>query len=196
MKCIQFKRILNALTLALALASIEAVVHAEDAAAPKRQEVDLALFAPDTQWGINLGKEFPGAAGKFVLDKQDDKDTGALGFDFNGGGLYVVGTSNTMLAEGTTELRFKVKSKEPVKILIRIFDNTNQCHQWILPYTKTDEHELMRVSFRRPAPTYFGGKKDGKMYLPTKSLWIGVEKSGDIKEGTVLFTDAIAIVVK
>jgi hypothetical protein len=160
-------------TLAGALLLAGGLAYAQSA------KTDLALF-DGPEWNVNLGTEFPGAAGTFTVVDQDSSKMGKLTYDFSGGGLYVSGVASiSTIPDGTSEIHFSVKSSEKQKIVVRLIDATNQCLQYELPYTDAGDWQPVRIDLKAKPTMSFSGANDGTVHAPVQRLWLGVDKSSD-----------------
>lgn len=160
-------------------------------AQPDSPYTDLGAFS-GPQWNFTSGQEFPGASGAFTCATIEQKKAGKLTYDFTQGGLYVGATSVLRIESGFEEIRFRVKSNETQRIMVRLFDTTGQCHQHTLSYADEGEWQLLRIVLKGRAATVFGGAHDGKIHYPVTRLLLAVEKSGTAgrpTSGEICFAD-------
>ena len=95
---------------------------------PAPPEVLLDRCDDLTGWGVNPGREFPGADGKLSLVQ--DAEKGAcmrLDYDFRGGGNYVTAERALNIASATA-VSFSIKQAGGNGGMIRIADDTAQEH--------------------------------------------------------------------
>lgn len=154
--------------------------------ADPRTKVDVFTNHP---WNFSSGSEFPGASGSFKVVEEEGKKAGLLSFDFTKGGLYVSATSSIEIPSGQEELRFRVKSRDWQRIMIRLIDSTGQCHQYEVPYADEGDWQLLRINLQSQAGLSFGGANDKKIHYPVKRLTLAVNHSGPSTSGDVLFAD-------
>lgn len=155
-------------------------------AADPRTKLDVFAEHP---WSFSAGTEFPGANGGFAVVEQEGKKSGKLSFDFSKGGMYVSATSGVEIPGGNEELRFRVKSRDWQRIMIRLFDSTGQCHQYEMPYADEGDWQLLRIDLTSKAPLSFGGANDKKLHYPIKKMSLAVNMSASSKTGEVFFSD-------
>lgn len=157
-------------------------------------ETNLDLFSA-TKWNVNLGSEFPGAAGTFTTETINQQEAGKLSYDFSNGGLYVTGRSAMHLPEDASELRLRVKSSNAQRLMVRLLDSSGQSLQYALPYTEAGEWQLLRIRLQKKAPVFFGGAKDGIAHYPLKEIQLGVEKTKSQTElkGDIFFKEVVAV---
>ena len=141
------------------------------------------------KWSFSSGSEFPGASGGFEVVEQEGKKSGKLSFDFSKGGMYVSATSGVEIPGGNEELRFRVKSRDWQRIMIRLFDSTGQCNQYEMPYADEGDWQLLRIDLTSKAPLSFGGANDKKLHYPIKKMSIAVNKFASSPMGDVFFSD-------
>jgi hypothetical protein len=170
-----------------ALCAIVALLFASGSrAADPRTYLDLFT---GHQWSFLSGSEFPGARGGFSVAEEDGKKVGKLDYDFTNGGLYVAGGSAADIPAGFEEFRFRVKSDFWQKIVVRLFDSTDQCHQYEVPYADEGDWQLLRIDLTSKAALIFGGAKDGKIHFPIQKISLAVDKTDSSTSGEVLFSD-------
>lgn len=175
------KRILLSLCI-LSLFSFPQIGRAAD------PRTNLDLFTGH-QWTFSSGAEFPGAKGSFAVVEEEGKKAGKLLHDFTNGGLYVAATSTVQIPGGNEELRFRVKSADWQRIMIRLFDSTGQCHQYELPYADEGDWQLLRIDLLSKAGLSFGGANDKKLHYPINKISIGINQSASTPAGAVYYTD-------
>lgn len=144
-------------------------------------------------WSFSAGSEFPGANGSFEVVEQEGRKAGKLSFDFSKGGMYVSSTSGVEIPAGYEELRFRVRSRDWQRIMIRLFDATGQCHQYELPYADEGDWQLLRIDLLGKAPLSFGGVNDKKLHYPIKKVSLAVNQSASSPTGEVFFTDLMLL---
>ena len=170
------------LALGAALLLVPVLVWGED---PRTK---LDVFTGHT-WSFSPGSEFPGAQGSFTVTEVEGKKAGMLSFDFSKGGQYVSATAELKIPAGPEELRFRVKSRDWQRIMIRLIDSTGQCHQYEVPYADEGDWQLLRINLLSQAGLSFGGANDKKIHYPITRLALAVTHSGPSPSGDVLFAD-------
>jgi hypothetical protein len=90
-------------------------------------------------------------------------------------------------------LRIGVKASQPLKISIRLIDQTDQCHQFATAYGGSGFWETLRVGLNRNASEHWGGANDGKLHFPIRKVSLGVQRPAGEPVGTVEFADAVTL---
>jgi hypothetical protein len=127
-------------------------------------------------WKYVGGGEFPGAKGSMVLDPtvaHEGKGSMKLQADFSGGGAYIGGWRDLPPGRDLKEVHLWVKSSTVLRIMVRMGDGTEQCHQKDLPLVPTKEWQEVVLKFADLAGgQHWGGANDGKLHGPVKAFGI------------------------
>lgn len=164
------------------------------AAEPVRR---LVLFDFENPCGqFNPGAEFPGAVGRFSLERgaaHDGGFGGRLSFDLSRG-AYVAWVADVPvpLAEGASELTVWVRPDAPGRTVhCKTRDQTGQEHVRFQGPLKPDEWQLVTFDLRQHSG-HWGGANDGVIHWPIVAVQIGVEAKGSPRAGT-LDLDTVAV---
>jgi hypothetical protein len=155
------------------------------------EEVEKNNLLENAKWMFQPGAEYtPGSKGNFRLDNEEGKATGIFFYDFSEGGAYAGVGTDLKISEDVIEIRFKVKAKDAMKIVVAIIDFSDQIHQYACQYTNPDEWQIMRIDLNRSSNYHYQGKNDGTLYYPTKNFGFIINKqSVQNLIGEVYFSD-------
>ncbi len=169
------RRNLRSLAVSLLLAG-SASIQAGDPAKTRDLPVN------ELPWKFIDGAEFPGATGSVSDGTTNDRETIEVNYDFSGGGEYVEIEFAETVPEGFTEFRFEARSDRDQTLVVRLIDDTEQTHQYRVPFTKPSEWQNLRVDFSEPATDYFFGAEDGIIHYPIKAIGFCVLVSATNRE--------------
>lgn len=161
-----------------------------------REEVrlDELLREGVVDWQLNLGPEFPGAAGTLTA-VAGQPEAGAyalrLAADFAKGGAYVAAQQD-LAGLDLDELRMRVRSSVP-RCGIRLVDATGQCHQRTDVALVADGawHDLVIRPGEIAGGEHWGGAADGRWHGPARQVALTMAASGEI-----LLSDLRAVVTR
>jgi len=139
-----------------------------------RADVGVSLLnenQPGLGWVFENGQEFAGATGQLteVPGKSDSDPAGLrLAGDFSGGGSYV-----QMLRElpvrDVEKIVLKVRSENTPALVVRLNDETGQCHQRAISIRLGEWQEVELTPSEIAGAEHWGGADDGVWHgAPTK----------------------------
>jgi hypothetical protein len=137
-------------------------------------------------WKVVGGQEFPGGKGSMTFDPtvaHEGKGSIKLQSDFSGGGSYNGAWRELPPGRDFREVRLWVKSSSVVRIMIRVGDGSDQCHQKNLPLPPSKDWQMVVLKFAELAGgEHWGGANDGKWHGPVKGF--GVHLTADSFAGS------------
>lgn len=142
-----------------------------------------------SKWQFGNGPEFPGAAGYFKrsdIESHSGKYSGALSFNFTGGGNYVIAGIDLPKDKLITGVRLWIKKNTGNKLTIRCTDSEGQTFQKTFRYPY---HGWQEVSVSLDGWTGgWGGKGDG-IFRGSPSYFGLIVENDAQPVGTVYFDD-------
>lgn len=156
------------------------------------QIVDLENFdRAQSEYSFTNGPEYPGASGTISWVEEGHAGKGGLkiAYDFSNGGNYVGWYYNGFFPGRLQAVSFGINADRPMMIALRLADATGQWHHFQKRVEKSGSWEKMDYPLPEKSTLHWGGKNDGKVYSPIRSLMIGVERPGPGAKGTVLLDD-------
>ncbi|MFD0714352.1 S-layer homology domain-containing protein [Paenibacillus sp. GCM10027626] len=200
-RCCQ-RPLLAILTLALVVTSIGFTAWGENrtyAASIVTEEMISQFEQEDEGWSLNLGTEFPGAAGaleRVTDDSYAGNFAGRLSGDFTAGGAYV-SIEKELNHLDIQQLDFMVKTTDLSAIRIRITDATGQVHQQSLPLSSADEWQAVTITEFAGGMNYghWSGANDGVYHAPAKEIAFLMERSelnAGKQRGAILLDQIVA----
>ncbi len=153
------------------------------------QIVELEDFdRAQSGYSYTFGPEFPGARGTFSWTGEGHAGKGSLkiDYDFSKGGNYVGWYYAGFFPGRIQEVGFWILVDKPMVLTLRLADVTGQWHQFQKRVETGGNWRKMSYSLPEKSDLHWGGKNDGKMYPPIRSLMIGVERPEPGAKGTVL----------
>jgi len=150
-------------------------------------------FSSSVPWRFNSGREFPGATGSFAVTTAGSRPAGRLDYDFTAGGRYVGALLFRKIDPAFAELRLRVKSTTPCKLIVRLFDADGEVFQYARPCPGTTGWTDYRIALSQSTLSFANGKGgvvDKKIDFPLRGLLLGVEvPKGSRLKGEALFSD-------
>lgn len=142
-----------------------------------------------SRWEFMNGPEFPGADGRFERSRDVSSSgnySGAIHFDFNGGGNYVMASVNLPQDNNATHIRLRIYKTTGNKLTIRCTDSDGQTFQksFSVPFQGWQEVQVSFTGF----VFGWGGKQDGVVRLPMHIFGLIVENDAE-RTGTVYIDD-------
>jgi len=128
------------------------------------------------EWGLNEGREFPGAKGSVAVREVGGRKALVLGWDFSQGGRYVTANWLPAQPQAGDELRLTMRGAAgELPLLLRFVDSTGQHLQLTRPVVLTGDWQTVTVKIAGPWATCWAGANDGVLRQPLRGVWIGVE---------------------
>ncbi len=156
-------------------------------------QTDLKAFAPGQTWKFlrNTGD------GSFDLGMEGDKPIGILTYDFSKSKTrsipYVLAATHTDIPDTAGAVHLSVRSPRPLRVTIRLVDDTSQTHQFKAAVKGNGAWETIRISLARRLE-HWGGANDGKIHFPIKEFVLSIPKpAGDPPSGKVEFSDLVTM---
>jgi len=143
--------------------------------------VQVLIDRPGDPIGANLGWEFPGAT--MTIDTVKDAERGEcrkIGYDFTRGGRYVQAELWGPFG-GVRAVRFWYKNTLDGRGFIRVKDDTEQMFTIFFTYKPTVWQEIVIPLDTSQLKDHFGGANDGKIHFPIRTIYLGVDKPGEVK---------------
>jgi hypothetical protein len=137
-------------------------------------------------WAIHLGWEFPGAVG--AIEAARDPEAGAcirVRYDFAAGGRYV-GAMLGFGLEGASSFAFRIRlAAGGGSGFVRLEDSSGQVHMTGFP-AEPGAWRRVEIPLRPEGyGAHWAGANDGKLHLPVRSIFIGVNR-GEVAKGEFL----------
>ncbi len=131
------------------------------------KDYSLSNFDQAKEWGITLGREFPGAKGKLALNKSGKLE---LSYDFTGGGKYIAIWFKKRLPEKVNEFFIDLKANQQTSINYRLVDSTKRYFQGRASVISTVEKKVFKTT--GPWSAAWGGKKSKQPVTPFKTFFL------------------------
>ncbi len=157
--------------------------------------VTIGSFEVPGTWNLGLGGEFPGAQGRFEIDKTNPHSGSACGKltgDFTEGGAYVAICRNLEPALTMEKVTFWARSTDVGFVVVRLVDGTGQVHQGTVTFAADGKWHQLEVG----VPQNWGhwqGANDGVFHQPLTGVCLNLDKpqikTG--KVGTIWFDDVV-----
>ncbi len=153
------------------------------------------LFVSDRQensallgWALNLGREFPGAQGNYLWNREESAIQ--LNVDMSKGGGYVASCLNLAPQANLAFVEYKVKT-DATGMDVRFADSTNQTHQHYLKLTGNPEQwQTLKIPVKDSPNHHWGGPNDGVLRLPIRMITFSVHgRDFKTRKGSYLLKD-------
>ena len=123
-------------------------------------------------WALNLGREFPGAQGNYLWNREESAIQ--LNVDMSKGGGYVASCLNLAPQANLAFVEYKVKT-DATGMDVRFADSTNQTHQHYLKLTGNPEQwQTLKIPVKDSPNHHWGGPNDGVLRLPIRMITFSV----------------------
>lgn len=138
--------------------------------------------APGLGWVFDNGQEFAGATGQLtVMDGEPKKGESVLRLagNFSEGGSYVQMLRDLSVGE-VSKIVLKVRPENSATLVVRLIDDTGQCHQKPFPVTPGEWQEVEIDPLTIAGGEHWGGAEDGAWHgAPAKISILLTNKPGD-----------------
>lgn len=147
-------------------------------AASKAETRELLLDRCDSAkgWVLQLGKEFPGAAGELTAATDGGRDVIKTIVDLTGGGRYAGAERNATL-ERAEAILFELQSSGLRNFGVRIRDTTGQTHAASFQVEPGAWRAIELPMTKKTFTSHWGGAKDGKILFPLRRVLISANPS-------------------
>ena len=128
------------------------------------------------RWSVNLGSEFPGAAGDLSVEAAEGGAALKVAFDLSGGGRYAGAQCDAEIRQGGA-LAFDMLAAGKRYFMARVKDATGQTHSGGF-HTMGGQWETIELPLNQDEFTsHWGGADDGAIHFPLREVLIAASST-------------------
>ena len=165
------------LAKSILLTIITIAIYATAWSAPKTYVINS--FNNMKEWGLTLGREFPGAKGK--IETNDSKKL-TVSYDFSKGGKYISIYTRFNIPSGINTFRIKLIPSQNCIAGYRIIDSTGRTFQGENTLLKKGKVNTIDFSARGPWNASWGGEKSSNPTKPFKRFYLLFNRPSNVSK--------------
>lgn len=132
------------------------------------------------RWSLNLGSEFPGAAGELSVEEANERRVLEVAYDFSEGGRYAGAQCQVEIRQADA-LAFDLRGPGRRYFIARVKDATGQTHSGGF-HTTGSSWETIELPLNQAAfSSHWGGADDGVMHFPLREVLIAASSPSGVR---------------
>lgn len=156
-----------------------------DASGGKRNHREVRFSSTDVN--CDKGDEFPGADGSVSASGGEEGDILEITYQFQRGGQYIEAKIEPiMIAEPIVKLSGEVLCPNGESLFLRLYDASGEIHQFAIQKSSDKEWRPFTIDLTGSSSSW-GGDQNRSVDLPLRAMGLGVQKTGVLLNGRVLF---------
>lgn len=145
------------------------------------------VFDADTEWSVRRSQS---TQSSWEMLEDNGVKFGRLIYQFPPtGNAYTGAMVDVEVTPQTPIFAVRVRTPERSRLIFRAVDSTGQIHQFRKLIEPTSDWQSIKIDLEGQRQANYGGANDGNRHYPMKTLSLGIEAFGEVKEGTVEFAE-------